>query len=111
MKKLIPNCIIGFTTHSGDKVALFHVNSELQVNCALNRLTNGQLEDKFNGAVHWAATMFNRDPIYTGIWERNILSRGFAVDSHCVDPTKLNTGDLRRLCKKVVRKERKHQAK
>lgn len=110
MKKLIPNCIIGFTTHSGKLVALFHVNSDLQVNCALNRLTNGQLEDKACG-VHFGATMFNREPIYTGIWEHEILSRGLVVDSHCVDPTKLNSGDLRRLCKKVTRKTRKHAAK
>ena len=105
MKNNAPrNCIIGIVFYRED-VGLFHVNARGDIACAINRDLNGNLH---NGDVHFGATMFS-DHIHNH-WRDEVCDkrRAVLVDSHCVDPTKLNSGDLRRLAKKAAKLSKRH---
>lgn len=106
MKTTAPrNCIIGYLQSKFD-VALFHVNERGDIACAINRDANGQVHI----STSYGATTFKNSKGFDGYahihnhWIGEVEGdRSVIVDSHCIDPTKLNSGDLRRLAKKTAK--------
>lgn len=105
MKTTAPrNCIIGIKFRSND-IGLFHVDSNGDIACALNRNEKGRLQ---GNRTSWGATMFADH--WHNHWAENLSASGAAiVNSHCIDPCKLNSGDLRRLAKKADKLSKKHE--
>lgn len=100
MKTKAPrNCIIGIVA-AKRTVCLFHVNECGDIACAINRDLKGNL---ISMGVDYGATMFADHDHNHWRDEVDDRSRSVIVDSHCVDPRSLNSGDLRRLAKKTVK--------